>query len=120
MISNATSTSSQGPAATGTLIFLCGGPKSLFDDVENDGLNAMGKASHFLGSSVGVGTQAKLVVNSVMGTMLAAFSEGIALSQAMGLDGKTMVEVFGQGACAAPMYKLKVRKSGEVTSEVSR
>jgi len=104
---------SKGPAATGTLIFLCGGPRSLFDAIENDGLNAMGKASHFLGESVGVGTQAKLVVNSVMGTMLAAFSEGIALSQAMGLDGKTMVEIFGQGACAAPMYKLKGNKITE-------
>ena len=48
-----------------------------------------------------------------MGTMLAAFSEGIALSQAMGLDGKTMVEIFGQGACAAPMYKLKGNKITE-------
>ncbi|GMH83215.1 hypothetical protein TrVE_jg3763 [Triparma verrucosa] len=101
---------SKGPAENGSLIFLCGGSKDLFDSIENDGLNVMGKASHFLGAEVGVGTQAKLVVNSVMGTMLSAFSEGIALSQALGLDGSKMVEVFGQGACAAPMFGLKGNK----------
>ncbi|GMH48307.1 hypothetical protein TrLO_g4511 [Triparma laevis f. longispina] len=101
---------SKGPAENGSLIFLCGGSKSLFDSIENDGLNVMGKASHYLGSSVGVGTQAKLVVNSVMGTMLSAFSEGLALSQSLGLDGEKMVEVFMQGACAAPMFKLKGNK----------
>ena len=66
----------------------------------------MGKASHFLGP-VGTGTQAKLVVNSVMGTMLAAFSEGIHLAETVGIPGSKMVEIFGQGACAAPMFALK-------------
>ncbi len=98
---------SKGPAATGTLVFLCGGSKEAFDLIVEDGLNAMGKASHFLGDEVGVGTRAKLVVNSVMGTMLAAFSEGIAMGEACGLSAAKMTEIFGQGACAAPMYALK-------------
>jgi len=97
---------SKGPAIQGALVFLCGGPESLFTEVA-DGLASMGKASHFLGEEVGVGTRAKLVVNSVMGTMLASFSEGINLAQAAGLAGDKMVEIFGQGACAAPMFALK-------------
>lgn len=42
-----------------------------------------------------------------MGTMLAAFGEGLALSEGMGLDPKTMIEVIGQGAIQAPMFNLK-------------
>ena len=51
---------SKGPAETGALVFLCGGSADLFHMVE-DGLAAMGKAQHFLGEEVGVGTRAKLV-----------------------------------------------------------
>lgn len=67
----------------------------------------MGKASHFFGKDVGAGTRAKLVVNSLMGTMLAAFGEGLALSESLGLDPNKMIEVIGQGAIQSPMYNLK-------------
>lgn len=98
---------SKGPAATGTLIFLCAGAEELFTEIKDTGLAAMGKASHFFGTDVGGGTRAKLVVNSLMGTMMAAYGEGLALSQAVGLDPAVMIEVIGQGAIASPMYKLK-------------
>lgn len=98
---------SKGPAAQGSLIFLCAGSKDLFDEVEDNGLNVMGKASHFFQAEVGYGTRAKLVVNSLMGTMLAAFGEGLALSESMGLDPNTMIEVIGQGAIQSPMFNLK-------------
>jgi 3-hydroxyisobutyrate dehydrogenase-like beta-hydroxyacid dehydrogenase len=67
----------------------------------------MGKASHFFSTEVGYGTRAKLVVNSLMGTMLAAFGEGLALSESVGLDPNKMVEVIGQGAIQSPMFNLK-------------
>jgi 3-hydroxyisobutyrate dehydrogenase-like beta-hydroxyacid dehydrogenase len=95
------------PALTGTLIFLCAGSEELFNEVRGTGLKAMGKASHFFGADVGAGTRAKLVVNSLMGTMLAAFGEGLALSQAVGLDPAVMIEVMGQGAIASPIYAMK-------------
>mmetsp|Transcript_17466 Transcript_17466/g.28252 ORF Transcript_17466/g.28252 Transcript_17466/m.28252 type:complete len:317 (-) Transcript_17466:122-1072(-) len=98
---------SKGPAAQGSLIFLCAGSEDLFNDIKDSGLKAMGKASHFFKSKVGYGTRAKLVVNSLMGTMLAAFGEGLALSESMGLDPNTMIEVIGQGAIQAPMFNLK-------------
>jgi len=98
---------SKGPAAMGQLVFLCAGSEDLFNEVKNDGLNVMGKASHFFATTVGYGTRAKLVVNSLMGTMLAAFSEGLALSESVGLDPSKMVEVIGQGAIQSPMYNLK-------------
>jgi 3-hydroxyisobutyrate dehydrogenase-like beta-hydroxyacid dehydrogenase len=98
---------SKAPAAQGALIFLCAGSESLFNEIKDNGLKAMGKASHFFKSEVGYGTRAKLVVNSLMGTMLAAFGEGLALSESMGLNPSTMIEVIGQGAIQCPMYNLK-------------
>lgn len=90
------------PAETGTLIFLCAGSKDLFDHVHASGLQAMGKASHFFSDRVGAGTRAKLVINSLMGTMLAAYGEALALSESVGLEPSKIIEVIGQGAIAAP------------------
>lgn len=98
---------SKAPAAAGALVFLCAGAGALFAEVKNDGLSAMGKASHYFGAEVGAGTRAKLVVNSLMGTMLAAYGEGLALSQAVGLDPAVMIEVISQGAIACPVFALK-------------
>lgn len=98
---------SKGPAAGGSLVFLCAGNDALFEEIKDSGLKAMGKASHFFKTTVGYGTRAKLVVNSLMGTMLAAFGEGLALSEGMGVDPKTMIEVIGQGAIQSPMFNLK-------------
>ena len=98
---------SKGPAATGALIFLCAGSEDLFVEIKDNALAAMGKASHFFSNEVGAGTRAKLVVNSLMGTMMAAFGEGLALSESVGLDPNKMIEVIGQGAIQSPMYNLK-------------
>eukprot|EP00586_Coscinodiscus_wailesii_P011231 CAMPEP_0172499626 /NCGR_PEP_ID=MMETSP1066-20121228/128861_1 /TAXON_ID=671091 /ORGANISM="Coscinodiscus wailesii, Strain CCMP2513" /LENGTH=340 /DNA_ID=CAMNT_0013273463 /DNA_START=125 /DNA_END=1147 /DNA_ORIENTATION=+ len=95
------------PAATGTLIFLCAGPSDLFYGILDNALRVMGKASHYFGTEVGQGTRAKLVVNSLMGTMMAAYSEGLALAQSVDLDVSKIVEVIGQGAIQSPMYALK-------------
>lgn len=98
---------SKGPAVLGALIFLCAGSLDLFNEIKDNGLNVMGKASHFFGTDVGAATRAKLVVNSLMGTMMAAFGEGLALSEAVGLDPTKIIEVIGQGAIACPMFSLK-------------
>jgi 3-hydroxyisobutyrate dehydrogenase-like beta-hydroxyacid dehydrogenase len=95
------------PAAMGVLIFLCAGPEELFNEIKDDGLNVMGKASHYFSEEIGYGTRAKLVVNSLMGTMVAAFGESLALSESVGLDPTTMIEVISQGAIQSPVYALK-------------
>jgi len=95
------------PAANGQLIFLCAGSQELFDRTVDTGLKAMGKASYFFSTEVGFGTRAKLVVNSLMGTMVAAFGEGLALSENVGLDPLKIIEVIGGGAVQSPVYGLK-------------
>jgi len=99
---------SKAPAANGSLIFLCAGDKSLFEEVVGDGsLNAMGKSNHFLSEQVGYGTRAKLVVNSLMGTMVAAYSESLTLTEKVGLDPSTMIQIISEGAITSPVYGLK-------------
>tara|TARA_B100000768_G_scaffold173068_1_gene181964 strand:+ start:1260 stop:1703 length:444 start_codon:yes stop_codon:yes gene_type:complete len=66
----------------------------------------LGKAHFFLGE-VGAGAQMKLVVNSVMGSMMASFAEGLALTERAGLDQSTLLEIISLGAINTPMYSLK-------------
>jgi 3-hydroxyisobutyrate dehydrogenase-like beta-hydroxyacid dehydrogenase len=54
------------------------GDKALYDAAAGP-LDVMGKASFFLGE-VGAGANMKLVVNAVMGSMMAAFAEGMSLA----------------------------------------
>lgn len=69
-------------------------------------LDIMGKSRFFLGD-VGNGAAMKLVVNMIMGSMMASFSEGLLLSEKVGLDPKVLVEVVSQGAISAPMFSMK-------------
>ncbi|KAK2653694.1 hypothetical protein Ddye_013550 [Dipteronia dyeriana] len=96
---------SKKPAEDGQLIFLTAGDKSLYDTVAPL-LDIMGKSRFYLGD-VGNGAAMKLVVNMIMGSMMASFSEGLILSEKVGLDPDVLVEVVAQGAISAPMYKLK-------------
>jgi 3-hydroxyisobutyrate dehydrogenase-like beta-hydroxyacid dehydrogenase len=56
---------------------------------------------------VGAGTRAKVVFNSPMGTMVAAYGEGLALAESVGLDANKMIEVIGQSAIQPPVFALK-------------
>ncbi|KAK9806870.1 hypothetical protein WJX72_005566 [[Myrmecia] bisecta] len=96
---------SKGPAEQGTLIFLTGGDRSLFDRAAPL-LDVMGKRSFFL-REVGNGAKMKLVVNMVMGNMMAAFAEGLTLAEKAGLSKQDVIDVVGLGAIAAPMFALK-------------
>ncbi len=96
---------SKGPAEQGQLIFLTGGDEELFSAAAPL-LDVMGKASFYLGE-VGAGARMKLVVNMVMGSMMAALAEGLALAESSGLDKKDVVDVLNLGAMACPMFALK-------------
>ncbi|XP_038705972.1 glyoxylate/succinic semialdehyde reductase 2, chloroplastic isoform X2 [Tripterygium wilfordii] len=96
---------SKKPAEDGQLIFLTAGDKPLYERVAPY-LDIMGKSRFFLGD-VGNGAAMKLVVNMIMGSMMASFSEGLLLSEKVGLDPNVLVEVVSQGAISAPMYSVK-------------
>jgi len=96
---------SKGPAETGQLIFLTAGDEALYHRCA-DAFDEMGKAKFFLGE-VGQGAKMKLVVNMVMGSMMAAFAEGLSLGDAAGLDAKAILDVVSLGAISSPMFTLK-------------
>jgi len=96
---------SKAPAEQGALIFMAAGDKALYDRVTGP-LDVMGKAHFFLGE-VGAGAKMKLVVNMVMGSMMASFSEGLSLTEKADLDPAVMLQVISLGAINAPMFALK-------------
>ncbi|PLY01756.1 MAG: NAD(P)-dependent oxidoreductase [Desulfuromonas sp.] len=93
------------PAEDGTLIILAAGDESLYRDAL-PAFEIMGKMSPFLGA-VGQGARMKLVVNMIMGGMLTAFGEGVALALESGLDGEKLLEVLANGALGNPMFASK-------------
>nr|CAD1824266.1 unnamed protein product [Ananas comosus var. bracteatus] len=96
---------SKKPAEDGQLIFLTAGDASLYETVAPL-LDIMGKSRFYLGD-VGNGAAMKIVVNMIMGSMMASFSEGLLLSEKVGLDPNVLIEVVSQGAISAPMYSVK-------------
>lgn len=93
------------PAEDGTLIILTAGEQSLYDEAAA-ALDKLGKLRLYLGA-VGQGARMKLVVNMIMGGMMTAFCEGMALGQKGGLDGSQILAVLEAGALANPMFMGK-------------
>lgn len=96
---------SKGPAINGALIFLTGGSEDLYQELEHP-LGIMGKKSYFFGP-VGSGAKMKLIVNTIMGSMMVAFAEGLSLTEKLGLSQEDLIDVISHGAIATPMYALK-------------
>ena len=96
---------SKAPAEQGALIFMAAGDEPLYARVKGP-LEVMGKAHFFLGD-VGAGAKMKLIVNSVMGSMMASFAEGLSLTEAAALDQDTLLQIISLGAINTPMYALK-------------
>lgn len=96
---------SRKPAEDGSLIILAAGDRSLYDEAL-PGLEKMGKKILYLGE-VGNGARMKLVVNMIMGGMMATFCEGLALGNKAGLQAGDLLEVLAAGALANPMFQLK-------------
>jgi 3-hydroxyisobutyrate dehydrogenase-like beta-hydroxyacid dehydrogenase len=95
----------KGPAEQGTLIILAAGDKNLYKEAEAL-FDLMGKLRVFAGE-VGQGARLKLVVNMIMGGMMAAFSEGLSLAVKSGLDAGELLAVLDAGAMSSPMFRGK-------------
>ncbi len=96
---------SKKPAEDGTLLILAAGDAGLFEEAR-PALEKMGKQSFYLGE-LGNGARMKLVVNMVMGGMMAIFAEALALTEKGGLDPRQLLELLAGGALANPMFKGK-------------
>lgn len=95
----------RGPAEQGTLVILAAGDRPLYE-AALPALEAMGKLHLFLGET-GQAARLKLVVNMIMGGMMTAFSEGLALADRAGLASGDLLQVLAAGALANPMFAGK-------------
>lgn len=98
---------SKGPAQQGQLVIMAAGDKSVFEAANDPYFAIMGKKAFHLSDEVGSAAKMKLIVNGVMGSMMAAFCEGNALAEATGLRQTDLSEILSLGAMACPMFALK-------------
>lgn len=56
---------------------------------------------------IGNGAKMKLVINMVMGTVMATLSEGMALAEKVGLDQEDVAEVLSLSALSCPTVNHK-------------
>src|SRR3989344_6232533 len=82
-------------AEAGTLKFMVGGDREIFDKVKPM-LEAMGTQAYYMGPS-GNGQHMKIVNNLISGIFVAAIAEGLVLGKKAGLDPKLMVEMLSNG-----------------------
>lgn len=101
---NAPVAGTKGPAEKGELVFFLGGEattiaayQALFD--------VMGKKSIHLGANP-AGSQMKILVNQLLAQSMLAFTEAMALGQAMGLSQEVLFKVLLNVPVTAPFLKL--------------
>lgn len=89
--------SSINQARAGTLYLMCGGDESTYNQVKPllVKLSDEGKLLRYIGTA-GKAAQLKALVNMVMNINTAGLAEGLGLANSLGLDLKTVMEVFSQ------------------------
>jgi len=98
-------TGSKGQATLGKLVFWVGGEA---DDLEacRSILGCMGDRIVHAGGQ-GMGASLKMVINQLLGTVMAAFAEGLVLGESLGLSRQVLFETLLGGPAAAPFLALK-------------
>ncbi len=92
-------------ARGGTLTFMVGGPKKVFEGVRPYFL-PMGKTLFYCGKQ-GMGLHAKLSQNLILANMLQGFVEGMVLAKKAGVNPKLMFEVLDASAAKAGLISFK-------------
>lgn len=94
------------PGATnGTLTFMIGGDKEVFERAK-PWFEPMGKLFYYCGGP-GMGLQAKLTQNLVLANIMQAFSEGIVLSTKAGVDPELMLQILDNSAAKSGLISYK-------------
>jgi 3-hydroxyisobutyrate dehydrogenase-like beta-hydroxyacid dehydrogenase len=98
-------TGSKEQAAQVKLVFWVGGEAA---DLEacRPLLQCMGNRIVYCGGQ-GMGASLKMVMNQLLGTMMAAFAEGLILGESLGLSRQVLFEALLNGPAAAPFLAVK-------------
>ncbi len=108
---------SKEPAAKGQLLFLVGGDAQDVETVRPL-IEAMGRSLLHVGG-VSMGASLKMVFNLLLAQSMLAFSEGLLLGEALGIDRTRLFELLGNSAVVAPSAVGKRAKieSGDYSAE---
>ena len=85
-------TGSKAGAENGTLTFMVGGDKAVFEQTKPI-FEVIGKQFHYCGE-LGLGMHAKLALNLIQADMMQAFNEGIVLAAKGGVNPQTMLGIL--------------------------
>jgi len=92
-------------AEGGTLTFMIGGDRAVFERVKPY-FEPMGKRLYYCGGA-GLGLQAKLTQNLVLGNLMIAFNEGMVLATKGGVDPQLMLEILDNSAAKSGLISYK-------------
>ena len=98
-------TGSKAGAEGGTLTFMIGGEKAVFER-SRPYFEAMGKSLYYCGLN-GMGLRAKLTQNLILGNLLQAFNEGFVLSTKAGVDPELMLDILSNSAARSGFISAK-------------
>jgi 3-hydroxyisobutyrate dehydrogenase/2-hydroxy-3-oxopropionate reductase len=98
-------TGSRPGAEGGTLTFMIGGDKDVFERVKPY-LDPMGKRLYYCGGP-GMGLHAKLTQNLVLSNILQAFNEGMVLATKAGVDPELMLDILENSAAKSGLIAYK-------------
>ncbi|MCE5310958.1 MAG: NAD(P)-dependent oxidoreductase [Acidobacteriales bacterium] len=98
-------TGSKPGAEGGTLTFMIGGDKEVFERVRPY-FEPMGKMLYYCGGP-GLGLQAKLTQNLILCNLLQAFNEGFVLAAKAGLDMDQMLDIISNSAARSGLVSFK-------------
>lgn len=92
-------------ASGGTLTFMVGGDRAVFERVKPY-FEPMGKRLYYCGGP-GMGLQAKLTQNLILSNIMMAFNEGMILATKGGVDPKLMLEILDNSAAKSGLISYK-------------
>jgi 3-hydroxyisobutyrate dehydrogenase/2-hydroxy-3-oxopropionate reductase len=98
-------TGSRPGAEGGTLTFMIGGDKAVFEQVRPF-FEAMGKNLYYCGGP-GMGLHAKLTQNLILCNLLQAFNEGMVLATKAGVDPELMLTILDNSAAKSGLINFK-------------
>lgn len=98
-------TGSKPGAEGGTLTFMVGGEKAVYDSVKPY-MDAMGSNFYYCGGH-GAGLHAKLTQNLILSNLLQAFNEGMILCTKAGVDPEMMLDILNNSAARSGLVSFK-------------
>jgi 3-hydroxyisobutyrate dehydrogenase-like beta-hydroxyacid dehydrogenase len=98
-------TGSKPGAEKGTLTFMIGGDRGVFERVRTF-FEPMGKRLYYCGGP-GLGLSAKLSQNLILCNLLQAFNEGMVLSTKAGVDPELMLDILDNSAAKSGLVSFK-------------